>query len=136
MTFDFPLGNDPIYNGARITAAQSALLIMMLYIQHGLTQETLTDIFLVIEIQCLAPNMMWTSYYHFKKVFTKLYDKVKYHYMCAACNFYIGEKSQVPDMCPVCSKNLKEKGALHSFVSLPIAEQIHDLFLSKCYILL
>lgn len=78
-------GDSPLYDGARLTVAESLLLTMTFAVSYNLTGEALGSLLLLLNLHCLQPNKCVTSLYKFRKYFENLKNPLKFHRFCSYC---------------------------------------------------
>ena len=120
-----------IYPGARLTLMTSMLLIISFYMKHGLTADALSDLQVLLELHCMAPNICRKTTKLFKKFFMDLKSPIEYHYYCNhdKCFTYFGQV--LPEACPSCGIDISEKKHHSYFVVVPIIYQLQALFTCK-----
>lgn len=72
-------GDKPIYSGASITVAQSAILILSFALRHNITGECLSDLLTLIAFHCLDTNGIFKSLYRFRSFFSDLKAPLQFH---------------------------------------------------------
>lgn len=63
-----------------------SLLVKKFSMRHGLTQEAIADLLLIIRHYLSDCSLLPGSVYLFEKQFQSLKFPVKYHYMCGFCS--------------------------------------------------
>lgn len=121
----------PLYQGAPITLGASLLLVMTFAVRHGLSGVALTDLLILIELHCIAPNLCKTSMKLLRGFFKRIRCPIELHYYCTFCFHYIGrEKGQY---CPnaQCLKDLSLQKNCSYFIVIPLATQLCSLLARK-----
>ena len=121
----------PLYRGAPITLGASLLLVMTFAVRHGLSGVALTDLLILIELHCIAPNLCKTSMKLLRAFFKRIRCPIELHYYCTFCFHYIGgEKGQY---CPnaQCLKDLSLQKNCSYFIVIPLATQLCSLLARK-----
>ena len=121
-------GDSPIYQGASITVAQSATLILSFVMRHKLNGECFSDLLTLISLHCLTANSLHSSLYRFKAFFSSLKAPLKFHTYCKKCEYLVDSSN---DYCPVCQKELSDKINSSYFVEIPLFFQLSQLFSRK-----
>lgn len=113
----------PIYKGASLSVAESAVLILTFALRHSLNGECLSDLLTLISLHCATVNLLHTSLHRFRSFFIQLKTPLVFHSYCSTCEFLV-KKSET--QCPVCKKDLKEASSY--FVEIPILTQLQEFF--------
>ena len=127
---DMDTGDRPIYPGASLSVAQSALLLLTLALRHNLTGECLSDILSVVALHCLSANAIHSSIYRFRKYFSNLQTPLIFHRYCKKCEHLFKEKA---DNCPVCTSNTADSKNVSYFVEIPLVHQLQQFFKRKTF---
>lgn len=117
------LQNEPLYSGAPLTVNESMLMIMALFVKHNLTKTCLADIINLINLHCIAENLIEYSLYKFKTYFNISLDEVfRKHFYCSVCPSEKLESEQ--DRCETC----REKTQVSYFIELPFLNQLQEMY--------
>lgn len=125
-------GDRPIYSGASISVAESALLILTLALRHNITGECLSDFLSVIALHCLTTNLIHSSIYRFRKYFSSLKTPLTIHKYCTKCE-YLFKENEETDNCPVCMSNMIDSKNMSYFVEIPLIYQLQQFFKRKTF---
>ena len=121
-------GDKPIYHGASITVAQSAILILSFALRHNITGECLSDLLTLIAFHCIDANGIHKSLYRFRAFFSDLKAPLQFHKYCSKYEYLFGDENVT---CPICNCNLNNKDNVSYFVEIPLIFQIQQLFLRR-----
>lgn len=112
-----------VFDNCPLTVATSTLLIKKFQMRHGLTNEGLSDLLQLIRLHFPSPNRFPTSLYHFNKEIPVLKDPLEFNYYCSSC---LQEIDKNDSRCPngSCQKSLTAKGAISSFIEVPLEPQL------------
>lgn len=120
-----PTSDKPLYEGAPISIAESAILILTFALRHNLTGECLSDLLTLISLHCVTTSFLHLSLYRFRSYFSVLKAPLLFHKFCCKCEFLMDESS---DKCTVCNSDLNDKSNVSYFVEIPLLFQIQQLF--------
>lgn len=121
-------GGDPLYDGARLTVAESLLLTMTFAMTYNLTGEALNSLLVLLNLHCLQPNKCLTSLYKFRKYFENLKNPLKYHRFCSYCFLSIQDEEAKHCTNSLCLRDLLWQGAISYFLEIPLLAQVQNLF--------
>lgn len=122
------INEEPLYNGSRITKAQSFILILSFVLRHTLTGIALSDLLDLISIHC-PENSLSTSKYIFLKDLQPVKDHLQCHIYCPNCEYYFGDKVD-GGQCVICNTTLDRNSSLKNgnfFIYFPIQMQLENL---------
>ncbi len=122
-TNEMQQGTCLVFNDCPLTVATSTLLIKKFQMRHGLTNEGLGDLLQLIRLHFPSPNRFPTSLYHFNKEIPVLREPLEFNYYCSSC---LQEIDKNESRCPngSCQKSLTAKGAISSFIEVPLEPQL------------
>lgn len=120
-----------LYQGAPVTLGASLLLVMTFAVRHGLSGVALTDLLILIELHCIAPNLCKTSMKLLRDFFKRVRCPVELHYYCTFCLHYIGREKG--SHCPNthCLKDLGMPKNSSYFIVIPLVTQLCSLLARK-----
>lgn len=121
-------GDSPLYDGARLTVAESLLLTMTFAVSYNLTGEALGSLLLLLNLHCLQPNKCLTSLYKFRKYFENLKNPLKFHRFCSYCFLSVPDTKAEHCTNPLCLNDLSKQGAVSYFLEIPLLAQVQNLF--------
>lgn len=121
-------GDSPLYDGARLTVAESLLLTMTFAVSYNLTGEALGSLLLLLNLHCLQPNKCLTSLYKFRKYFENLKNPLKFHRFCSYCFLSVPDAKAEHCTNPLCLNDLSKQGAVSYFLEIPLLAQVQNLF--------
>lgn len=119
------LEDKPIYHGAPISVAQSAILILSFALRHNLTGECLSDLLTLISLHCITTSFLHLSLYRFRSYFSTLKSPLVFHKFCSNCEVMV-DATDKP--CCVCGSDLSEKNRTSYFVEIPLVFQLQQFF--------
>jgi hypothetical protein len=126
-----PVNEDdlPLFPGAQVSIAESALLTLTFALRHDISGECLSDLLQLLELHCPSKNSFDTSLYLFRKHFKGMNSPLKYHRFCKTCDMYIGEDKSI-SCCPnaSCGKTFAPGEDLPYFLEIPLEEQLKNMF--------
>lgn len=111
----------PLYEGARITVAESLLSILALVLRFSVTGVLLANILTLIEMHCPEQNYCTSSLYMFKKYFEEIHTPLNRHFYCGVCLHRLANERE---QCPNCL-NLTD---CKYFMTFSISEQLRALY--------
>ncbi|XP_066925533.1 uncharacterized protein [Clytia hemisphaerica] len=128
-TLENELGGDqPIYDGARLTLSVSIMLILTFIMRHHLTGVAVDDLIALIEAHMIVPNLCKTTMKLIRRFFAKVRENVVFHYFCGKCLVYIGLEDK---SCAICNKKCN---ANPYFIVIPLLDNLQSLFKYKGFL--
>lgn len=113
--------DQPLYDGAPVTLAESMIATLDLSLRHNISGELLTDILKLTAMHCPPDNNCKTTLYKFNQYFSDLRIPVVRHFYCINCYTTVEQQDSV---CPEC----REDSKISYFIEVPIKEQLEALF--------
>lgn len=123
-TFFHKDAEKPVYDGARITVAESITAILSLLVSFPVSGVLLARILSIIELHCPRPNKCIKTLYYFKNFFKNFKNPLIRHFYCSYCFFKLEFEKSV---CPNC----KDKTKVSYFIEIPIISQLQSLYRRK-----
>ena len=117
-----------IYEGARLTVAESLLLTMTFAVTYNLTGEALGSLLVLLNLHCWQPNKCLTSLYKFRKYFENLKNPLKIHRFCSYCFLSVQDEKASHCTNPLCVKDLSKQGTVSYSLEIPLLSQVQNLF--------
>ncbi|KAK0176931.1 hypothetical protein PV328_001029 [Microctonus aethiopoides] len=120
----------PLYDGAPVTAGESMMLILNLYLKHNITQTLLSDIFTIINLHSIKSEETFCHSLHkFRKYFSlakKNDDGIVKHYYCSSCMKNLTQHHEICEECQVLGMV-----EVSYFIEMPFLLQLKEMFKRK-----
>ena len=126
---DFQADDIPLYSGASITVNVTMILLLAFAVRHKLTNEAISDLLYLIRTICPQPNNTCTSFFKFRKFFSRLTIPVHFCYYCSSCFNPIQDIAA--SACSVCEKAFSSIKDFSYFVHFSVSNQIKSPFARK-----
>ena len=120
-TKDQEIEDEPLYDGARLTASESLMTILNFSLRCNMTGVQLTEALRIIELHCPRNNKCVKTLHKFKKHFSKSNTPLVRHFYCTSCTKRLENKDSI---CTSCSEFSKSR----YFIEVPIIPQIRALY--------
>ena len=113
--------DEPLYEGARLSVAESLISILSLSLRCNMTGVQLTELLRIIELHCPLHNKCVTTLHKFKKYFSDSNTPLVRHFYCTGCT------ARLENGNCICT-NCAEPSKLGYFIEVPIIPQIKALY--------
>jgi hypothetical protein len=124
--------DEPLYDGASVTVAQSLLLIMAFILGNNLSGAAVGNLLRLLAALLPADSRLPKTRYLFDKHFNPFKDGVQFKLYCPICNALLTGIEGLE--CTLCNVLYRKDVLLRDgnfFIYLPLEKQIRDLF-TKC----
>lgn len=114
-----------VYAGARLSVAQSAILILTFALRHNITGECFSDLLTLISLHCITTAFIHQSLYKFRTYFSSLKSPIVFHKFCVKCERIVDDRD---DKCTICNSDFTDKNNISYFIEIPLLFQLQQLF--------
>lgn len=120
--------NERINEKANISNGEVILMCMLLGARHSLTWEAIIDIINLVN-KLFDKDVLNLSKFKLQNFFPVQCNSFTYHIYCPDCNYYIGNRTKLPDSltCSSCSLLIEDIKKAPYFLTLNIEAQIKAL---------
>ncbi|XP_064474212.1 uncharacterized protein LOC135388539 isoform X2 [Ornithodoros turicata] len=120
--------DEPLYQGCRLSLAESLLLVMGFILRHKVTKEAAQSLAMIVQAHLPAGTSYPATKYLFKKYFDTCAKPPDHHFYCY-CGAYLTDKSG-NCVCSECSRSLDTKELLNKgqyFLSFDLESQLTEM---------